>query len=227
MRVGFQTSGLDVKSRTALLAYTFAVSLFSGAAAAHPHVFAEAKMTLMLASNGTVDKIRHHWVFDDAFSSTVILEFDKNEDLQLNADELKEVQNTIVNSIGEYNYFQTISSNGAEIKMSRPPNLTASMDGTTLVITFDSSPEKILPLRGKVSFGIYDPTFYTAIDFVDDGDLKAPSLPAGCEAKVIRPSPEEAMAQNQKNLTDSFFQTTDAVSMGQLVATRLEVTCPQ
>ena len=100
------------------------------------------------------------------------------------------------------------------------------MDGTTLVISFESAPEKILPLRGKVSFGIYDPTFYTAIDFISDADLHAPGLPAGCEAKVIRPSPEEAMAQNQKNLTQSFFETTDAVSMTQLVATRLEVNCP-
>jgi ABC-type uncharacterized transport system substrate-binding protein len=206
---------------------SLAAALASGGAAAHPHVFAEAKMTLVLTPAGTVEKIQHHWVFDDLFSSTVIVEFDKNEDLKLDASELKEVQNTIVDSIGDYNYFQTISNNGADIKMARPPNLTASMDGTTLVIAFDSAPEKILPLHGKVSFGIYDPTFYTAIDFVEDGDIKAPVLPAGCAAKVVRPDPEEAMAQNQKNLTDAFFATTDPANMALLVATRLEVTCPK
>ena len=201
-------------------------ALLCGPAHAHPHVFAEAKMTLVVNASGGVDKLVHNWVFDDAFSSTVLVEFDKDLDLKLNEAELKDVQDTIVGSIGEYNYFQTISNNGAAVKMARPPNLTAKMDGTTLVISFDSAPDKILPLHGKVSFGIYDPTFYTAIDFIADTDLQAPSLPAGCEAKVIRPSPEEAMAQNQKNLTESFFETTDAVSMGQLVATRLEVTCP-
>jgi ABC-type uncharacterized transport system substrate-binding protein len=208
------------------LTISLAAALLSGEAAAHPHVFAEAKMTLMLTQSGTVEKIRHHWVFDDLFSSTVIVEFDKDGNGQLDAEELKEVQNTIVDSIGEYNYFQTISSNGADVKMARPPNLTASMDGTTLVIAFDSAPEKILPLHGKTAFGIYDPTFYTAIDFVNDSDLRAPALPASCEAKVVRPSGEEAMAQNQKNLTDAFFATTDPANMGALVATRLEVTCP-
>ena len=203
-----------------------AAALACGSAAAHPHVFAEAKMTLVLAANGNVEKLTHNWVFDDLFSSTVLVEFDKDQDLKLNDEELKDVQGTIVDSIGEYNYFQTISNNGAAVKMARPPNLTAKMDGTTLVISFESAPEKILPLHGKVSFGIYDPTFYTAIDFVTDTDIHTTALPQGCAAAVIRPSPEEAMAQNQKNLTESFFETTDAVSMGQLVATRLEVTCP-
>jgi ABC-type uncharacterized transport system substrate-binding protein len=201
-------------------------ALACGQAQAHPHVFAEAKMTLILASNGTVDKIRHHWVFDDLFSSTVIVEFDKNENQRLDPVELKEVQNTIVDSIGDYNYFQTISNNGAQVKMARPPNLTASMDGTTLVIDFDSAPEKILPLHGNVSFGIFDPTFYTAIDYVGDSDMSSSPLPEGCTSKVVRPDPEEAIAQNKQNLTDAFYATTDPANMGALVATRLEVTCP-
>ena len=219
-------SGIDVTKRTFMIVSAFAASLFAGAASAHPHVFAEAKMTLVVNTHGAVDKIRHHWVFDDLFTSTVVVEFDKNQDLQLDAAELKEVQNTIVDSIGDFNYFQTISNNGADVKMARPPNLTASMDGTTLVIAFESSPAKILPLHGKVSFGIYDPTFYTAIDFVEDGDISASGLPQGCASKVVRPDPEEAIAQNKENLTDSFYATTDPANMGQLVATRLEVTCP-
>jgi ABC-type uncharacterized transport system substrate-binding protein len=212
--------------RLTCLTLSAAAALVCGEAAAHPHVFAEAKMTLMLTQNGTVDKIKHHWVFDDLFSSTVIVEFDKNEDLKLDADELKEVQKTIVDSIGDYNYFQTISNNGKDIKMARPPNLTASMDGATLVIDFDSAPEKILPLHGKVSFGIFDPTFYTAIDYVEDTDMSSSALPAGCASKVVRPDPEEAIAQNKQNLTDAFYATTDPANMGALVATRLEVTCP-
>ena len=212
--------------RRTFLTIFIAAALGASPALSHPHVFAEAKMTLVLTPTGTVDKIKHHWVFDDLFSSTVLVEFDKNEDLKLDASELKEVQNTIVDSIGDYNYFQTISNNGADIKMARPPNLTASMDGTTLVIDFDSAPEKILPLHGKVSFGIFDPTFYTAIDYVEDSDMSSSPLPDGCASKVVRPDPEEAIAQNKQNLTDAFFATTDPANMGALVATRLEVTCP-
>ncbi len=215
------------RKNTLLLIICAAAAIVASPASSHPHVFAEAKLSLVLNPNGTVEKLSHVWVFDDVFSSTVLVEFDTDQDLKLSAAELQEVQNTIVESIGEFNYFQTIKSNGSEITMVRPPNLTARMDDQTLVISFDSSPEKILPLHGTVSFGIYDPTFYTAIDFVEDTDMTAPVLPAGCAAKVVRPDPEEAMAQNQKNLTDAFFQTTDPATMSQLFATRLEVTCPQ
>jgi ABC-type uncharacterized transport system substrate-binding protein len=215
------------RKNLALLAICTASLLAGSPAHAHPHVFAEAKLNLVIGANGTVDKLSHVWVFDDVFSSTVLVEFDTNQDLKLDEAELKEVQTTIVDSIGEYNYFQTIQNNGAEVKMSRPPNLTAKMDDQTLVISFDSTPEKPLPLKGTVSFGIYDPTFYTAIDFIEDSDMKLGSLPSGCSSKVVRPDGEEAMAQNQKNLTDAFFQTTDPANMSQLLATRLEVTCPK
>jgi ABC-type uncharacterized transport system substrate-binding protein len=197
------------------------------AARVHPHVFAIATMNLVIGPAGTVEKLQHRWIFDDAFSSTVLVEFDTNQDLKLDAGELKEVQNTIVDSIGEYNYFQKIRDNGADVKMARPPNLTASMDDQTLVIAFDSAPEKPLPLRGQTVFGIYDPTFYTAIDFESDADLKTAGLPSGCTAKVVRPDPEAAMAENKANLTDFFYSTTDQTNMDQLVATRLEVTCPK
>jgi ABC-type uncharacterized transport system substrate-binding protein len=218
---------MSLKRLALFLSVSAAVLLAPTAARVHPHVFAIATMNLVVGANGSVEKLQHNWMFDDAFSSTVLVEFDTNQDLKLDAGELKEVQNTIVNSIGEYNYFQAIKDNGSEVKMARPPNLTASMDGTNLVITFDSAPEKPLPLRGTAVFGIYDPTFYTAIDFETDADLKTAGLPSGCTSKVIRPDPEQAMAENKQNLTDFFYSTTDQTNIDQLVATRLEVTCPK
>jgi ABC-type uncharacterized transport system substrate-binding protein len=213
--------------RLTIFCLATAALLAPTAARVHPHVFAIASMSLVVGPDGSVQKLEHRWIFDDAFSSTVLVEFDTNQDLKLDAAELKEVQNTIVNSIGEYNYFQKIRDNGADVKMARPPNLTASMDDQTLVIAFESAPEKRLALRGQTVFGIYDPTFYTAIDFETDADLKTVGLPAGCTSKVVRPDPEQAMAENKENLTDFFYSTTDQTNMDQLVATRLEVTCPQ
>jgi ABC-type uncharacterized transport system substrate-binding protein len=204
---------------------TAAALLAPTVARVHPHVFAIATMNLIIGPNGSVEKLQHNWIFDDVFSSTVLVEFDTNQDLKLDAAELKEVQTTIVNSIGEYNYFQKILNNGADIKMARPPNLTAAMDDQTLVITFESVPEKPLPLRGNTVFGIYDPTLYTAIDFENDAALNITGLPAGCASKVVRPDPDQIIAENKANLTDSFYATTDETNMGQLVSTRLEVTC--
>jgi ABC-type uncharacterized transport system substrate-binding protein len=44
----------------------------------HPHVFAEARLEVDVDPAGTVTALRHVWRFDDVFSSTVLVEFDKN-----------------------------------------------------------------------------------------------------------------------------------------------------
>ena len=48
-------------------------------ASVHPHVFAEARLDVILSPDGkSVKSLRHLWRFDDLFSSTVLMEFDKN-----------------------------------------------------------------------------------------------------------------------------------------------------
>ena len=80
---------------------------------AHPHVFAEARLDVMLKPDGhTVDALRHLWRFDEVFSSTVVLEFDKNGDYKLDDAELASVRQTVYASLGEYNYFQLVTANG-------------------------------------------------------------------------------------------------------------------
>jgi ABC-type uncharacterized transport system substrate-binding protein len=191
----------------------------------HPHVFAEAKLNITIAPDGTVDQLSHVWRFDDVFSETVMFEFDKDADGKINPSEQAEISKTIVESIGEYNYFEAVIKDDKEIKMARPANLQATFDGKILVISFANSPVEKLPLTGKVSFGIYDPTFYTSIEFLEDTDVAVAALPASCKTAVIRPDADEALAQNQSKLTDAFFSDPQGTDMSKIFATRMEVSC--
>jgi ABC-type uncharacterized transport system substrate-binding protein len=202
-----------------------AVSLLTSPAHAHPHVFAEAKLNITISPDGTVDQLSHIWRFDDLFSETVMFEFDKDTDGKISASEQAEISKTILESTGDYNYFEVVISNGKEIKMSKPANLQAAFDGKILVITFANSPVEKVPLTGKVSFGIYDPTFYTSIEFLEDKDATITSLPAACKSTVVRPDADETLAQNQTNLTDAFFNDPKGTDMSKIFATRLEVSC--
>lgn len=203
-------------------------SILAGAtlpARVHPHVFAEAKLQITIAPDGTVDQLQHNWRFDDIFSETVRFEFDKDADGKINPEEQAEISKTIVESIGEYNYFEAVVRDGKEAKMAKPANLQAAFDGTVLVITFANSPMEKIPLTGKVSFGIYDPTFYTSIEFIEDKDVAVLGLPTACKTSVVRPDADEALAQNQSKLTDAFFSDPQGTDMSKIFATRLEVSC--
>ncbi|MER8915172.1 DUF1007 family protein [Mesorhizobium sp. M0761] len=203
-----------------------ALLLASAAVAnAHPHVFAEAKLDLTVGPDRTVKSLRHSWRFDDLFSSTVLMEFDKNSDLVLDAKELDEVALTVHASLAEYNYFQMVTLNGKDVAMAPPPKFSVSYENDQLVVQFETQPKDPLALAGKVSIGVYDPTFYTAIDFTDDDKIAVAGLPQGCSRAVVRPDPDTAIAQNQKSLTDAFFSDPTGTDLGKIFATRLELTC--
>jgi ABC-type uncharacterized transport system substrate-binding protein len=111
------------------------------------------------------------------------------------------------------------------VKMAKPADLVASFDDKTLVVSYSNAPVDPLKAVGKVSFGIYDPTFYTAIDFIDDTDLQMAGTPTTCKSAVVRPNADEALAQNQGTLTEQFFNDPQGTDMSKIFATRIELTC--
>lgn len=218
---------MRAKRAIGLLAASCAALLAASVAPrAHPHVFAEARLDVMVAPGGTVGSLRHVWRFDDLFSSTVLVEFDQNQDLKLDDAELEMVASVVHESLAEFGYFQLVTRDGKEVTMKAPDRLMATFEDNQLIILFESEPAEDLPLAGTVDFGVYDPTFYTAIDFVDDTAMVVEELPDGCERSVVRPDPDEAIAQNQQTLTEAFFDDPGGNDMSKLFATRLELTCP-
>lgn len=192
---------------------------------AHPHVFAEATLEVEVGPDGTVRSLGHVWRFDDLFSATVLMEFDKNKDRRLDDAELAQVGRTVHDSLADFGYFQMVTANGKDVAMKAPDELVATYDDQQLVLMFESAPEKPLKLAGTIDFGVYDPTFYTAIDFTSDDMMKVNGMPADCRRKVIRPDPDQAIAQNRKTLTDAFFNDPAGTDYTKLFATRLELDC--
>ena len=214
--------------RRATMAAAIAAGLLATSVPArvHPHVFAEARLDVIVSPEETVKSLRHVWRFDDLFSSTVLMEFDKDADLKLDEAELQDVANTVYESLAEYDYFQIVTADGKDVVMNPPPQLMVSFEDSQLIILFESEPKAPLRLTGKLGFGIYDPTFYTAIDFVEDDNMAVDKLPATCSRSVVRPDPDEAIAQNQSTLTDAFFEDPTGTDMSRIFATRLELDCP-
>jgi ABC-type uncharacterized transport system substrate-binding protein len=200
-----------------------AAALMAAPASAHPHVFADARLELLINPDGTVKSLRHVWRFDDFFSSTVLVQFDKNKDLKLEKPELAALEKTVHDSLADYNYFQLVTQNGKDVAMQAPAHMIADFKDNRFLLLFESHPKEPLKLAGKTDFVVYDPTFYTAIDFHTDADLVVDGLPANCAKKVIRPDPDQAIAQNQKTLTDAFFN--DPTDLSKIFATKLEITC--
>lgn len=214
--------------KTQTLAATLAIAAVlasTGPATVHPHVFAEARLEVEVNPDSTVKALKHLWRFDDVFSSTVLVEFDKNADLKLDDAELDDVSQTIFTSLADYKYFQLVTQDGKDVAMKPPPKLMASFENEQLIVLFASEPAAPLKLAGKIDFGVYDPSFYTSIDFTEDEMMEVKPLPPECKRQVIRPDPDTAIAQNKSTLTDAFYNDPTGTDLSKIFATKLELDC--
>ncbi|MCK3779168.1 DUF1007 family protein [Ensifer sesbaniae] len=193
---------------------------------AHPHIFAEARLEVVSDDKAEISELRNVWRFDELFSSSVVLDFDKNSNAMLDPDELKEVGQTVLESLSEYNYYTTILDNGKTIKVNKPQSINVDYKDGQLLMMFAVKPAEPMPLKGKLSFGVYDPTMYTAMDFPTDNDLTVVGDKiSACEHKVVRPDPDEVLAENKDTLTDAFWNDPTGTDMSKLFATRIEISC--
>lgn len=194
-------------------------------ALAHPHVFAEARLEVTTKPDGTIDRLQNVWRFDDVFSSTVLLEFDANANGELDESELESVAATVTESTSEFDYFLTISVGDKNVSVQPVTDMKALFDAGQLLLLFTATPKEAVKLADGPHIGVYDPTFYTALDFADDSAMALIGAPTSCGFKMVVPDPDEAMAQNEDTLTEAFWETTGADDFAKLLATRMEVSC--
>ena len=202
------------------------LSLLPVPAFAHPHIFIDAKFEVVAAPDGSISELRNVWRFDEVFSSSVVMDFDKNTDLKLEPNELAEVGKTVRDSLADYDYYMNLTINGKNITVQKPDIIHVDYKEGQLLMFFAVKPVEKMPLKGKLTFGVYDPTLYTSIDFPTDNELATVGDGfKACKHAVVRPDADEVISENKQSLTDAFFNDPTGTNMSKLFATRLEVTC--
>jgi ABC-type uncharacterized transport system substrate-binding protein len=195
------------------------------AAAAHPHVFADARLEVVAGADGNIQELHNVWRFDEVFSSSVLMDFDKNTNLILDPPELQEIGKTVLASLQEFSYYTTLTVDGKLIGVAKPDVINVDYKDGQILMFFAVKPAAPMPLKGKLTFGIYDPTLYASIDFPTDADLVLMGDFKACKHAVVRPDADEVISENQSTLTDAFFNDPTGTDMSKLFATRMEVTC--
>ena len=102
----------------------------------------------------------------------------------------------------------------------------ANYENDQLIILFESEPKEPLKLDGQGRFRRLRP------DLLHRDRLHRGREHGGrrtcrraARAAVIRPDPDEAIAQNQATLTDAFFNDPTGTDLSKIFATRLELNC--
>lgn len=167
--------------------------LAAGGAAAHPHVFADSRMEVVGDTAGTLVAVRNVWRMDELFSTSVVVDFDKNANGVLDDDELQAIGDTVKESIAEWGFYTFVRSGGKAVKMHPPAEIRALFQDGQLLMFFEMQAGEPIDLKTQgISVANFDETFYVAFAFEDEGSFELVDLPANCAKTIIEPDEDEA-----------------------------------
>ena len=150
-------------------------------AAAHPHVFIDARVTLHM-QDGKVAAITQHWTFDAIFGGVVIHAFDRNRNGKLEPDEAQEVRRGAFDALIELSYFTVVRIGDEELKLETVKGFAATVQDGRLVYRFTLPlPRPVDPRADRPALLFIDKTYYVAVELVKQKPVAIyGAAPDGC-----------------------------------------------
>lgn len=199
-------------------------------AAAHPHIFIQAGVDLMINDQGQLTQIKVTWSYDSFYSLllTSDLGMDKDGDGQLTAEEEAKLAGFDANWIEGFNGDLVARLGGQELKLSGPNEPTAQMIDGHIVSTHLRDVEGTPAIGGDpLSVKVFDWTYYTAYELTLPTQIKGHQ---GCDMTLIEPNIDAELSRMQTMLlgidANADLEEADIPFLGEAFATDILVTCP-
>jgi ABC-type uncharacterized transport system substrate-binding protein len=192
---------------------------------AHPHVWITAKAEVVFAPDGKVTGIRHHWVFDEAYTAYVTQGLDKNGDGQLSPEELQELATENAASLNEFEYFTTLKVKGKAQAFTEPRVARMAMEGKQVAMSFLLPLKSAAPAGGNLAIEIDDPTFFVYFSLADQSSVTLVNAPQGCITSIAKAKPLDAAMQNILQ-DEGAIQTNPSANFGVEYSNKAIIACP-
>ncbi|WP_243374569.1 DUF1007 family protein [Microvirga solisilvae] len=200
------------------------LTAFSLPAFAHPHVWITAKAEVVF-TDGKVTGIRHHWVFDEAYTAYVTQGLDKNNDGQFSPEELQDLATENAASLNEFEYFTTLKVKGKAQVFDEPREARMVMEGKQVAMSFLLPLKSTAPAGGTLAIEIDDPTLFVYFSLADQSSVTLASAPQGCITSIAKAKPLDAAMQ--KILQDEgAIQANPNTSFGVEYSNKAIIACP-
>jgi ABC-type uncharacterized transport system substrate-binding protein len=202
----------------ALLLAAFASSLAATAARAHPHVYVTMKSEVLYDAEGRMTGIRHHWTFDDMFSSYATQGLESKQKGVFTREELQPLAEVNVTSLKEYDFFTQGKLNGKAAEFLKPVDYFLDMTDQMLTLHF-TLPLKA-PVQAKdIDLEVYDPTYFVAFEFAEKEPITLKGAPASCKLNTVQLGDRV----QSKTLSESMFDQNTQI--GAQFANKIAVKC--
>jgi ABC-type uncharacterized transport system substrate-binding protein len=158
-------------------------------AQAHPHAWVDVQSEILFDASGNIKGLRETWLFDEFYSEFAVQDFNLVEKGEIQTEKLVKLGIENLNNLKEYNYFTTIYSDKASVKILGYQDVTSDLPGKRIRLSFTLPLEKpINPRQHQVSYQIYDPSYYAEIKHAGNNSVTLKNNP-GCTARLDPPKP--------------------------------------
>lgn len=185
-------------------------------------------MELVGAPDGTLAAVRNVWRMDELFSSSVLVDFDKNANGKLDEEELEAVGETIRASIAGHAYYTSVETGGRPVKLAAPDAIRALYQDGQLLLFFEMKAGERLDLKTQpLTVANFDDSFYVAFNY-SAKSFGLVDMPASCKETFIVPDEDAAARQWVKAMAalgPNQDAPADGVNFSAILAARMEVKC--
>jgi ABC-type uncharacterized transport system substrate-binding protein len=169
-----------------------AAMLAAPSARAHPHVFIEHTVTLVM-KDGAPDGLRFSWVFDEMFSATLRSTFVKGKPDKLSKEMVAEIEKRAFANLATYGYFIDLKINDEPIKVSGVTGFDVMFANGRAVYQF------VVPLqvpkaqaKNAIQISVFDPEYYIDYRFAAARPYGIePAEQSGAECSFARDVPRQ------------------------------------
>ena len=207
-----------------ILPALFLLALAGGEAVAHPHVWVIVKSDLVYAPDGAVAAVRHHWTFDEMFSTFAIQGLDDKKPGGLTREELAPLAEVNITSLKDFDYFTFARADGKKPAFTDPKDYWLEHKDGALTLHFTLTLQA--PVKAKqLALEIYDSSYFVDFSLAEKNPASLVDAPAQC--KLATRGPRDGATASSQPPNESFFQGLDASSnFGAQFANKISVTCP-
>lgn len=192
---------------------------------AHPHVWVKAQSEVLFNSEGAVSGLRHHWQFDEAYSSYAVQGLPTDKQGRISSETLAPFAEENTTSLVEFDYFSRVRIDGKVQAFGKPFDYTMRYEDGVLSLHFTLPLKNPAKLHRSTVFELFDPTYFVAFIFVEgDKAVQVSGGPNGCLVNLTRPKTDIPAGQS---LSETVFQTLSAQSdFNAQLTNRALIACP-
>ena len=207
-----------------ILAAIAGLSIATGAAHAHPHVWITMTSAVIYAADGSVTGVRHAWTFDDMFSTFAIQGLESKQKGVFTREELQPLAEVNVTSLKEYDYFNFAKANGKKTPFTDPVDYHLELKDSLLTLHF-TLPLKTPVKAQSLDLEVFDPGYFVDFSFAEKDAVVLNGAPAQCKVSAGKPQDlTKEMADRLSKIGPN--EQIPENTFGAQFANRISVKCP-